>query len=172
MFPWLVLFLVAASSTRMQDAEVISMASSFNQNASTGLPKNQKGDKCHCHNTHFWEQSCCDEGLVCDKKTWTCMPGLRGKCERKWGATECANEETYDYSFGGGKLVCSHPNPHGDSHCCIKSGYYAFNEMKLRSGASVKRVPNTDPGLDCCSGRWRERLKDDGWDVISMAKCK
>eukprot|EP00438_Fugacium_kawagutii_P004938 Skav200624 [mRNA] locus=scaffold2029:110104:110564:+ [translate_table: standard] len=129
MFPLIMLLLVAASSTRVQDAGVTSMASASNQNASTGLPKVQKGDKCHCYDTDFWKQSCCDEGLVCDKKTWTCMPALGGKCERKWGGTECANTETYTYSFGGGKLMCSHPNPHGESRCCIKSGYYAFYEM-------------------------------------------
>eukprot|EP00438_Fugacium_kawagutii_P021621 Skav212205 [mRNA] locus=scaffold754:787787:787990:+ [translate_table: standard] len=67
MFPLFVLLLVAASSTRVQEAGVTSMAS--NQNASAaGLPK--KGDKCNCPNTQWWAQSnCCEKGLVCDYKT-------------------------------------------------------------------------------------------------------
>eukprot|EP00438_Fugacium_kawagutii_P033804 Skav216920 [mRNA] locus=scaffold1838:154038:154493:- [translate_table: standard] len=129
------------------------MASASNQNASTGLPK--KGDKCHCPNTPFWAQSnCCDEGLVCDKKTWTCMPALGWSCKRKWGATECANLETYSYEYGGGNLMCSHPNPHGESFCCIKSGEYAFYERPDRSKKANEK-PFRDPGMDCCSGRWK-----------------
>eukprot|EP00438_Fugacium_kawagutii_P009838 Skav202171 [mRNA] locus=scaffold482:34812:35105:+ [translate_table: standard] len=97
------------------------------------------------------------------------MPALGGKCERKWGGTECANTETYDYHFGGGKLMCSHPNPHGESRCCIKSGQWAFYEM----GVSWTRVPNTDPGKDCCSGEWYKKLKGDTWGpVFHTAICK
>eukprot|EP00438_Fugacium_kawagutii_P021623 Skav212207 [mRNA] locus=scaffold754:789611:790060:+ [translate_table: standard] len=133
------------------------MASASSQNASAaGLPK--KGDKCDCHKLSFLEQSnCCEEGLVCDYKTWTCMPALGGKCERKWGATECANRETYAFEFGGGKLKCGHPNPHGESFCCIKSGEYAFFERPDRSErANLK--PFRDPSKDCCSGRWKQEV--------------
>eukprot|EP00438_Fugacium_kawagutii_P021300 Skav223671 [mRNA] locus=scaffold2794:329306:329833:- [translate_table: standard] len=158
MVPLFALLLVAASSTRVQDAVT------SNQNASAaGLPK--KGDKCQCYNTPFYEQSdCCNEGLVCDKKTRTCMPALGHRCERKWGWTECANKETYDTGYGGRQLKCDWSPPHGEARCCIKAGEYAFHEHPGQDGNDPRnKVPWRNPEGDCCSGRWKSatiRLPD------------
>ncbi|CAE7519407.1 unnamed protein product, partial [Symbiodinium natans] len=84
MFPFFVLLLVAASSHRVrEDAEATLVASpsdqSYKENASSqALP--QKGEKCYCYDVAWNKQSnCCEEGLVCDKESWTCKTALGSK---------------------------------------------------------------------------------------------
>ncbi|CAK9056906.1 unnamed protein product [Durusdinium trenchii] len=70
------------------------------------------------------QQGCCAEGLVCDKDSWTCEIALGEPCQRKeikrFFKKNIKPDKCGD-NYRGRWITCGHPDPHGVSHCCVKS---------------------------------------------------
>eukprot|EP00435_Cladocopium_sp_Y103_P071598 s369_g37.t3 len=102
-----------------------------------------KGEKCG-------SDTPCGEGLICSPGSKICKPALMSPCKRSsWdaiGKTECAGKSTYNRV-----TMCSEPDSHGNSVCCIKS------KLPLVPAWSQEQRGPLDPsddGKECCSGRY------------------
>mmetsp|Transcript_37748 Transcript_37748/g.70411 ORF Transcript_37748/g.70411 Transcript_37748/m.70411 type:complete len:187 (-) Transcript_37748:222-782(-) len=114
----------------------------------------KEGEKCNCAKEHWWEQTCCGEGLICSSgwRSSTCKRKIGEACDLQKKGKDCAGDRPYY------RAVACRAGVDNKPRCCIRSISEARNVLRDfalgQKNTPLDNMAGREPYVaeSCCSG--------------------